>query len=261
MKTISIWASKNQYQAITLIVLIEFIKNIIGFSIGNDAFPILSKPFIELGVLAIVLLVSFLQIYYQHEAQSLTKEAHYQLRIRSTTFIFFCSFVLSVLLGNHFKGLGYSFHSQTETFAATSTATSVDSTTTTVSSSSNKLTTKKKHHLFSKKATTESSDTGKRIGYILLFLLSLVLTYGGAFISCSIACSGYGFWAVLTFLLTLGIFSAGVYFLIKAFSKNPTRLADMSKEQRKKERKKYFIIWGIVTLAVGLFTLIVNSVN
>src|SRR6218665_1963980 len=111
MNVISIWASRNTKKAIAFIVIIEFAKSIIGFDIGHNFLPTLSSSFIELTVLGIVFLVTFVQANYKYQAQTLGKEAHRQLRLRSTGIIFLSSLFLSVLMGNHFRGLGYSVNS------------------------------------------------------------------------------------------------------------------------------------------------------
>lgn len=240
-----------------LIVIIEFTKSIIGFNIGHHFLPSFSPSFIELAVLVIVFLITFVQTSYQHQTEVLSKEAHRRLRLRSTTTLFVCSLFLSILLGNHFKGLGYSINSISGANAAvTIPADSVQTSPTNESKDK-----KHKFRLFAKKTADDNPYSGRRIGYVLLFLLSLVLSYFGVYLTCSIACSGYGVLAVLTFLITLGIFSGGVYFLIKAFSKKIRPYATMNKEEKKKERKKFFILWGILSAIAGLFILIQSATN
>lgn len=56
-------------------------------------------------------------------------------------------------------------------------------------------------------------QTGKRVGFVLLFVLSLVLLYGSVALACSIACSGYGFLAAVVYLLGLGFLAGGIFFL------------------------------------------------
>ena len=260
MNVISIWASQNTKKAIILIIIIEFVKNSIGFDIGHNFLPTFSPAFIELAVLGIVFLITFLQINYKYQAPILSKEVHSQLRLRSTGIIFLSSLFLSILLGNHFKGLGYSINSVFIANAAvTMPADSVQNVTTEVIKEK-KHSLKSKLRLFSKK-TADGPYGNKRIGYVLLFLLSLVLTYGGLVLSCSVLCSGYGVLSVLTLLVTVGVFSGGIYFLIKAFSNPVKPLSTMTREEKKKERKKFFILWGVLSAAAGILLLISNFSN
>jgi MFS family permease len=266
MKTISIWASKNQNLAIAFIIIIELLKGLMGFAIGNDFLPILSNATIELSVLAIVFIISFVQINYRHYAPELTKEKYYKFRIKSTAIIFLSSFLLAILLGNHFKNVGYLVSNQLISYAGvtikTDSVQQQEGLTIFEKTIKKNQSNHKKHQLFSKQSTENSTnDTGKRIGYVLLFMLSLILSYFGLALSCSIACSGYGVLAILAILLTLGIFSGGIYFLIKSFRKTIKPSKEMTHEEKKKERKKFFAIWGIVTAIAALLIIISNSSN
>lgn len=263
MKTISIWASKNQKLAIAFIVIIELLKIIFGAAIGNDFLPTFSNNTIEISFLVIVFFVSFVQINYETEAPFLNKNAHRKLRLKSTGIIFLSTFFLSILLGNYFKNLGYSIDNQLVSYAGVTIKT--DSTQQNANLTVFEKIVKVKQFsqnnkpFFLKKTTENStSDGGKRFGYVLLFVLSLVLTYVGLALSCSLACSNYAVWAILAFLATLGILSGGIYFLIKVFREVIKPSKEMTHEEKRKERKKFFAIWGIVTAAVALFILIAN---
>jgi hypothetical protein len=261
MKTISIWASKNQKFAIAFIIIIELLKGFIGFAIGSDFLPTFSNATIELLVLLIVFVISFVHINYQHQALELSKIAHHKFRIKSTEIIFLSSFLLAILLGNHFKNSGYSINNQLISYAGVTIKTDSVQERETVTVFEKIIrkhqTIHKKHQLFSKQTTKNSTnDTGKRIGYVLLFMLSLVLTYLAAYLTCSLACGGYAFLTILALLLALGIFAGGLYFLMKAFRKTIKPSKEMTHEEKKKERKRFFAILGIV---IAAFVLIVFS--
>jgi hypothetical protein len=134
-------------------------------------------------------------------------------------------------------------------------------TTTTSVVKDKKLTSKHKFRLFAKKTADDDPYSNRRIGYVLLFLLSLVLTYAGLYLTCGVLCSGYGVLALLIFLTSLGVLSGGIYFLIKAFSNPVKPIPMMSREEKRKERRKFFLVWGILSLATGIFLLIQNSSN
>lgn len=86
-------------------------------------------------------------------------------------------------------------------------------------------------------------QTGKRIGYVLLFLLSLVLAYVGAVLACNLVCSGYGVIALLTFLLGLGALAGGIFFLTRAFDGEIVPLREMDKPQRRRTLRRFWIAW------------------
>ncbi|RFS18054.1 hypothetical protein [Emticicia sp. C21] len=260
MNRISIWASRNTKKAITFIIIIEFVKSIIGFDIGHNFLPTFSSGFIELAVLGLVFLITFVQANYKYQIQNLNKEAHRQLRLRSTGILFLSSLLLSILAGNHFKELGYSINSPFATNAAVSMSADSVLTTTTVAKEK-KQTAKYKFRLFANKTADDDPYSNRRIGYVLLFLLSLVLTYVGLYLTCGILCSGYGVLALLVFITSLGVFSGGLYFLIKAFNKPVKPISTMTGQEKRKERRKFLLIWGILSLATGIFLLITNSSN
>jgi heme/copper-type cytochrome/quinol oxidase subunit 4 len=71
----------------------------------------------------------------------------------------------------------------------------------------------KKKQLSTKQTTgNNTNDTDKRIGYVLLFMLSLILTYLAVYLTCALACGGYAFPALLALLLALGVFAGGIIF-------------------------------------------------
>lgn len=257
MNVISIWASRNTKKAILLIIIFEVLKLGIGFDIGQHFIPTLSPVFIELAVLSLVLLVTYVQNNYKHKAPVLSKEAHRQFRLRSTSIIFLSSLFLSMLLGNHFKGLGYNINSIVVANAAVTIPADSVQTPPSDDIKDKKQVKKHKFRLFSKKTTADDDPhSNKRIGYVLLFLLSLVLSYLGLYLSCGILCSGYGVLAALLFITTLGVLAGGIYFLIKAFS-NPVRPNSlMTPQEKKKERKKFFIIWALVGVAAAALFII-----
>ncbi len=263
MKTISIWASKNQKLAIAFIIIIELLRGSIGFAIGNDFLPAFSNATIELSVLLIVFIISFVQINYRHQKLELSKEAHYKFRLKNTAIIFFSSFLLAILSGNYFKNLAYLVNNQLFSYAGVTIKTdSVQQPQATIvfeKSIKHKHNLNKKQSLSSQQITENSTnDTGKRVAYVMLFLLSLVLTYFGLYLSCSLACGGYGVVAILAFLLTVGIFSGGIYLLMKSFRKVVKPSNEMTHEEKKKERKRFFSIWGIVTAAIALLIFVIN---
>mgnify|MGYP006908584337 CR=1 FL=1 len=105
----------------------------------------------------------------------------------------------------------------------------------------------------------EKKKSNRKLLHALLFVLSLGLTYAGLALSCTIACSGYTVFAWLGIITSLGFLGGGIFFLIKAFSKKrPIAYKSMSKQQRRKEWKNFWLTWaGVVTSAL-LAILIIN---
>jgi hypothetical protein len=97
-----------------------------------------------------------------------------------------------------------------------------------------------------------------RLIYVLGFLVSLVLTYYSLILACSLSCSGYGFFAVLAFIMAFGVLSTGIYFLIKAFRKKAKPYRQMEKKERKKEWKNFFLTWLVTSAVIALTILIGN---
>jgi hypothetical protein len=91
------------------------------------------------------------------------------------------------------------------------------------------------------------------------FLLSVVLTYLSLVLSCSLSCNGYILLAVLAFIMAMGFFSAGIYFLVKIFSKNSRRLKELNKYEKKKEKKLFLFIWAGLAGIFLLMLLIISG--
>ncbi len=157
----------------------------------------------------------------------------------------FCTYMMAFLIGNTFNT---SFNNGT-----TKSALAVEIKTqhpNLLEETKGKIATKK-----AKKVNKElKSDTGLKLAYVALFLLSIGLSILSIYLFCSLACAGYGFFAVLTLLLGHGVLSGGFYFLFKAFEKSPVkRFKEMTKSERKKEWAKYV---KIVLILLGVYGLI-----
>lgn len=108
---------------------------------------------------------------------------------------------------------------------------------------------------FLQKNKKADDQSGKRIGYVLLFLLSLVVTYLTSFLACSLACSGYGVLAVLVFVLGLGALAGGIFLLTRAFDKEIVPLREMDQPKRRRTLRRFWISWlaligGIIAWAL-----------
>lgn len=107
-------------------------------------------------------------------------------------------------------------------------------------------------------AKTSPADerTGTRIGYLLLFVAGLALAYGAAAVSCNLACAGYGFASAMVLLLGTGILAGGFYFFGRAVDKNMKFYREMNRDERKREKRRFFRTWAGVGLVLLLLSLI-----
>ncbi len=257
MKAISIWASQNQKTAILLIIIFEVLKCSIGFDIGHHFLPVFSSGVIELSVLSLVILSTIVQTSYQHQTDTLNKEAHRKFRLTCTGIIMASSLCLSILLGNHLKGLGY----QVRSIYAANAAERVTAAENKKSGAPVKVTERKTRkgfvsRLLSKKTASEDPKSNSRITYVLLFFLSLLLTIAGLILTCQLACGGYSLLAILAFLVSLGVLSGGLYFLIRAFKKDLKPFQSLTQKEKKKEQLKFFVIWILLGAAIALIALL-----
>lgn len=96
---------------------------------------------------------------------------------------------------------------------------------------------------FLRKSQKADDQSGKRIGYVLLFLLSLGLAYVGTALACNLVCAGYGVLGVLVFVLGLGVLAGGIFYLIRAFDKEIVPLREMDKPKRRRTLRRFWISW------------------
>lgn len=107
-------------------------------------------------------------------------------------------------------------------------------------------------------ATVSASDkqTGKRIGYVLLFVLGIGLAYVSAGLACNILCSGYGFLAALTLALGLGFLAGGIFFLGRA-TENPLKpMRELTQPERRRSVRRFWLSWIILIGATALAILL-----
>lgn len=232
MKTISYWASTHTKAAISLIVLIEVVKNSVGSHLGRYFFPILPGIVIELLVIGLVVGILLIETQYNRQiaVPSLTKTKRYQLRTRSTFCLFLGSFLLFILFGNR---LQHFTNPQTGDFAVWANGRRVERPIQEIDNRntiddvqrSRPLTRKERRQerrLARHKYPQRPTETSKGV-YFLLFVLGIGLAYLGAGLACSLSCSNQGVAAVLVGLLALGALVGGIYFLVKALSRKPAK--------------------------------------
>jgi hypothetical protein len=242
---ISIWASKNIKFAVIIVVLLEIIKFFSGVFLGK--YSELSFSSQELFFLSLFLAVTIyhFQDNFSIKYKNFNRIDEYKPRLKYNALIFFLSFLLSILFGMQLKP-NESLNS-THVAMATEHVEKKDSYNKTFKEFKNKNSEKPK------------GDTGRRILYFLLFILSLVLVYFAAFLACSLSCSGQGVLAIIVALAGLGIFGSGIYFLLKVFrGKYIKKFREMEKSEKRKELKKFGITTIISSLAIIAFIVVAN---
>ncbi len=240
---LSHWASKNFLIARFLIFFTEtsrlFIAYFLGQGIGRK---------LDLNELSITI-IGLISIVFVIYVRSKRQDYNYRQILIRNTIIASIAFCLSFLLGNVFNP---DSENNRQVIYAGETITVKNSNLIDSLASS-------QPQKFDKllKKQNDKIDTGRRVGYFFLFLLSLILTYFSLILFCSLACSGYGFFAVLALLLSHGIFSGGIYFLLKIFRKGYIKkYKELSKAERKKEWALYVKILLVFVSLAALYVII-----
>lgn len=252
---ISKWASKNVVSSVGLIVFFQFLQIFIGIKVGRGLFQSISSYELTLLCILIFSLIFTLQkrfsVFYKH----LPKIQRYKPMLRYNVLVFLSTFILSLAFGAHLNSLENP--TRNIQLSATEHHNNIDSTTHVLIQ---KALEKQKVEATINVETTK--DTGKRVVYFILFLLSLVLTYFIAVMACSLACSGYGVVAILVLLLGQGVLGSGIYFFLKIFRKGfIKKWKELDIKEKKKERKRYWLTLLISGLAFWLFILLGNMLG
>lgn len=210
MKSISIWAKKNNRFAIGLIVLIEVVNIAFGIRLGRVILPVINERFLDLFALAIVLAMMAIENNYEEKAKTLCQAAEYRLRMVSVRALFIGTFLLAIVFGNIVQQ------------RLNPTTASLVAWASNITEEARQPVSKKqmRHELRTtlkayKKATKEGkpSNTGLIIGGILFLLVGL---FFGAGLVCAIGCAAPAGEIILYALLTVGCLFVGIKLLSKA---------------------------------------------
>ncbi|WP_304233334.1 hypothetical protein [Jiulongibacter sediminis] len=242
------WAQVNIKKAQWTLAATESIRLLIGLFLG---FKVLHGAGVNELVLATILTLSAFFVIMNRPVG----RRNFSQYIRKAGLLSLCSFVLSFTLGGVLSGNQMS--------SSANQVMAFDDITETPKSGpldkALKQTKQPKVKLKVFQINKTKDEPSKRWAYILLFLLSLPLTYFGLILSCSLSCSGYGVLAILTFVLTSGVFSGGIFFLIKALRKKASKkYKNMSRDERKGEWKNFLLVWVVTAVGVALTILLGN---
>lgn len=242
------WAQANIKKAQWILVATETTRLLIGLFLGYRLLHGIGVN--EIILVTILNLSTFFVVMNRPVGRR-----NFSQYIKKAGLLSLCSFVLSFTLGGVLSG--------NQINASTNQVMAFDELTEAPKSGlleeAIRETKQPKITLKSLKKNETKDESAKRWPYILLFLLALPLTYFGLIMSCSLSCSGYGVLAVLTFVLTSGVFSGGIFFLIKAIRKKASKkYKNMSKKERKREWKDFFLVWAVTGAAILLTILFGN---
>jgi hypothetical protein len=256
------WAAQNVPFAVTIIVLLELAKFGIGFYLGKNAFPILGSSSLTMLSLMVGSTAFITQKYFSQRIHTSAKSGKFTLQFKGNLILLTTSLLLSILIGNQWSQI------HNPTIESDVSATLIEDTKKEINTDSLLRVIEQEQRTEQAKLQPQvkaeshqekSSDRLQRLGYFGLFALAMLLTFIGLYASCALACSGYGIIAAIAMLVNIGVFGAGIYFLLKAFkSGRIRRWREMNKPERKKEWKRYLFTTLISLGTVIGFILIAN---
>lgn len=224
------WASQHSRSAIILIVLCELTNACIGITVGSalltELLPLQLLVLIGSAFVVRTLILKYQKTEFQHLRS--TTRFLFQKRIFISLF---CLNLWMYTLGG--AVLGSMVQSPQPTSSLHGSMTVVQSERR--PNLSEKLSQKEEDR------NAKSSNEGLlRLGYILLFVAGVALAYISAILACNLACSGIGLAAAAVLLLGLGILAGGFYFLGRAIDKNMKPFKEMTPDERKREKRRYW---------------------
>ena len=244
------WASQHARPAILAIVLCELTNVCIGIAVGSALLAGL-LPLQLLVLIGSAFVVRTLILQYQKtEFQHLHSTTRFLFQKRIFVSLFCLNLWIYTLGG---AALGSMVQSPQPTSSLHSSMTVVTS---------------EQRPNFSKKLSpkeedrkAKSSNEGLlRLGYILLFVAGVALAYISAILACNLACAGIGWAAVAVLLLGLGILAGGFYFLGRAIDKNMKPFKEMTADERKREKRRYWRT-ALGTVLATAFLMLISALS
>lgn len=239
----SAWAARQPRKAISLIILLEGINALLGIMVGSALLKELSGWVLMALLVGVVFINKNLKQYAHIRLLDLISQARFSFQKH----IFFGLFSLNLFAYTIAGGIMGRVVSHPE--ASSNLYGSITTTITLSASSSDDKKIAFRENAF-KRTQERKSDTGRRIGYFALFILGVALAYVGAALACALACSGAGLGAVFVLLLSIGVLAGGFYFLGRGVDKETKRYKDMTRNERKREGRRY--LWTLLGTAGAL---------
>ncbi|GAB3335965.1 hypothetical protein GCM10027299_45520 [Larkinella ripae] len=234
MKTdaLSAFASQHQRAAAGLIILSEFTNAAIGITVGSSLLARQPGWYLAALLTGLIAVRVVLCRYVELRLPDLVSGPRFRFQKHSYFSLFFINFLAYTVAG----GISGRTVLHPEPSVSVASERSV-----TYRETKDSLTLAALPNQTSVVPTADGNpQTGTKIGYILLFLASLALSYGASGLACRLACSNQGFLAVFVLLLATGILAGGLYFLGRALTKNMKPYREMTKDERKREGRRYF---------------------
>lgn len=241
MKNLSQWASRHAPLAIALIILCEVVNGFNGFTLGAALLDTLPVAGLHAGVAVLVSLAVGIRRLAR------TGGGNFNFRRGCLFGAFLGNFLLFGLLG----GLTAPRPQPHDVLTGAWGSRRIESRADTLVRPDSPQSTDRLAVV--QQGGRSDRQGGKRVGFVLLFVLSLFLMYSTTGLACGILCAGYGFLAAIVFLLGLGFLAGGIYFLGRAAEKPVKRLRDMTPAERRRAGRRFWLSWGILT---GIFTLL-----
>lgn len=243
MKSLSRWASLHGRTAIALLILCETGNAANGLLLGMNLLENWSAGYIVLLILGFIAGAIFIQT----QSARLANRSYWVVR-RWLFGAFMTNYILFILLGGF-----WATNVQQATFRFSQTAWGSRQITVqadTIAPPQNLKSTNPAYYEIptaTVQAQPIKDQTGKRIGFILLFLLGIFLSASAIVLACRLACAGYGTFAFLVALLGGGIYLSSFFMLSRAFDKiiKPWKLMTRSERRR--------VYWRSLLLLLGFW--------
>ena len=251
MDAMARWAASHYRIASVLIVFLELANSLFGLTLGaglwtTEVLPITASamPLHSLTILLIGAVVYIRLVHITHEDEP--PVARKRIKRWCMVGLFYLNFLLYGLLGGLWAQRTTVFHPS----GGVGSYHRVEGARDTIAPGGYQRVERTPVPVSARK---NPSLTLTRIGYGLLFLLSLGIAYVAAALSCSLICSGQGFLAAFVILLGTGALGAGIYFLGRAFTPDLKLYREMTTDERKREGRRLRRSWlvGIVSLLVS----------
>ena len=247
MKTLSHWASRHTPLAILLIIICEITNGFNGLTLGAAWFDALPIAGLHAGIAVLLSLAVGIRLMAR------LGTGHFGLGRWCLFDAFLSNFLLFGLLGGLMAPRIHAQNASTAAWGSRRVEVRTDTLT-------------RPDALRPVQSATAVSDEarsnnqgGKRAGYVLLFVLGLFLTYFTTALACSIACSGYGFLAVVVLLVGFGFAAVGIYFLGRALDKQLKNRSEMSPAERRRTGRRFWISW-VFFIGLAAVSLLLSAI-
>lgn len=227
MKNLSRWASQHARTAIFLLILCETGNAANGVLLGMNLLENWQAGYI------VILMLGFVAVALAIQTQSARLASQSYWVVRRWLFgAFITNYILFTLLGGF-----WATNVHQPTFSQTAwSSRQVAVRSDTIAPKPNLKSTNPAYYEAHAAVQEQpiNDQTGKRIGFVLLFLLGILLSAYAVGLACSLACSGYSALAFLVGLIGGGIYLSSFFLLSRAFDKIIKPWKVMTRPERKR---------------------------